>query len=174
MGWVDEMRVGLMGTTRRVWGRRGVKVVQPLQLEREWRYLHLVCDPQQGRLWWGWFYTMDGEATARLVASTREETDLTVLVWDRAPSHRTASVRAVGIPLIEQPPYAPELNPAERVFEHLRAGIEGRVYPSIAEKLYAVEAILEELDADPDRVKRLIGWQWIRTALADVPHDYAA
>ena len=32
VGWADEMRVGLMGTTRRVWGRRGVKVRQRLQL----------------------------------------------------------------------------------------------------------------------------------------------
>lgn len=174
VGWADEMRIGLMGTTRRVWGRRGVKVVQPIQQERDWRYLHLVCDPLGGRLWWGWYYTMDGEATTQLVMATRDETDLAALVWDRAPSHRTASVRAVGLPLIEQPPYAPELNPAERVFEHLRAGIEGRVYPSIAEKLSAVEAMLQELDADPARVKRLIGWQWIRTALADHPTDYAA
>lgn len=37
VGWVDEMRVGLMGTTRRVWGRRGVKVRQRIQLVREWR-----------------------------------------------------------------------------------------------------------------------------------------
>lgn len=174
VGWADEMRVGLMGTTRRVWGKRGVNGVQPLQLERDWRYLHLVCDPLGGRIWWGWYYTMDGEATAKLVAATRDETDLAALVWDRAPSHRDAMVRAVGLPLIEQPPYAPELNPAERVFEYLRAGIEGIVYPSIVEKLSAVEALLEELDADPERVKRLIGWAWIATELDTVPMDYAA
>lgn len=168
------MRVGLMGTMRRVWGKRGIKVVQPLQLERDWRYLHLVCDPVHGRLWWGWYYTMDGEATAKLVAVTRDETDLAALVWDRAPSHRTTEVRAVGMPLIEQPPYAPELNPAEQVVEYLRAGIEGIVYPAIAETLYAVEALLEELDADPERVKRLIGWTWITAELATVPTDYAA
>lgn len=168
------MRTGLMGTTRRVWGRRGKEVVHPIQQERDGHSLHLVCDPLQGRLWWDWCYTMDGEATTTLVTATRDETDLAALVWDRAPSHRTAEVRAGGLPLQEQPPYAPELNPAERVFEHLRAGIEGRVYPSIAEKLYAVEAMLKELDADPARVKRRIDWQWIRTALADVPADYAA
>jgi transposase len=84
VGWADEMRIGLMGTTRRVWGRRGVKVMQPIQQERDWRYLHLVCDPLQGRLWWGWYSTMDGEATTQLVTATRDETDLAALVWDRA------------------------------------------------------------------------------------------
>jgi hypothetical protein len=52
VGWADEMRVGLMGTTRRVSGRRWVKGQQRLQLVREWRYLHLGVDPLQGRLWW--------------------------------------------------------------------------------------------------------------------------
>lgn len=84
-----------------------------------------------------------------LVEATRTETDLAALVWDRAPSHRGATVRAMGLPLIEQPPYAPELNPIERVFEYLRARIEGVSYPTIDAKVAGVEAILAELDADP-------------------------
>jgi hypothetical protein len=122
------MRVGLLGTMRRVWGRRGAKVRQRLQLVREWRYLHLVVDPLAGRLWWFWSHTMQAPVTRTLVDATRAETELAALVWDRAPIHRDATVHTVGLPLIEQPPYAPELNPVERVFEHLRAGIEGKVY----------------------------------------------
>ena len=37
-------------------------------------------------------------------------------------------MRGVGLPLIELPPYSPELNPAERVFEEVRRWIEGKVY----------------------------------------------
>jgi hypothetical protein len=174
VGWADEMRVGLLGTARRVWGRRGVKVQQRLQLVREWRYLHLVVDPLQGRLWWFWSQTMQAPGARALVEATKAETDLAGLVWDRAPSHRDATVRAVGLPLIEQPPYAPELNPAERVFEHLRAGIEGEVYKRIDDKVAAVETILEDLDADPERVKRLTGWQWILETLHQLPQNHAA
>jgi len=174
VGWADEMRVGLIGTTRRVWGRRGVKVRQRLQLVREWRYLHLVVDPLQGRLWWFWSQTMQAPVARTLVEATTTETDLAALVWDRAPSHRDATVREVGLPLIEQPPYAPELNPAERVFEELRAGTEGTVYPTIEAKMEAVEAILQELDADRERVRRLTGWHWIVDALQDLPKDHAA
>lgn len=170
VGWADEMRVGLMGTTRRVWGRRGVKVRQRRQMVREWRYLHLVVDPLQGRLWWFWSHTMQATVARTLVEATTEETDLAALVWDRAPSHRDVTVQEVGLPLIEQPPYAPELNPAERVFEHLRAGIEGVVYACIDDKVAAVEAILQELDADPERVKRLTSWSWITDTLAQQDH----
>ena len=35
LGFADEMRVGLRGMVRRVWGRRGVKVRQRLQLVYE-------------------------------------------------------------------------------------------------------------------------------------------
>jgi hypothetical protein len=70
---------------------------------------------------------------------------------------------------IEQPPYSPELNPAERVFEHLRAQIEGKTYGSLEAKKAAVEAELKKLAADPEKVKRLAGWEWILGAMATIP-----
>jgi len=84
VGWADEMRVGLMGTSRRVWGRRGIKVRQCIQLVREWRYLHLVVDPVAGRLWWFWSHTMQTPMARHRVEATTAETDIVALVWDRA------------------------------------------------------------------------------------------
>ncbi len=49
-GFADEMRVGLRGIVRRVWGRRGVKVRQRLQLVYEWMYLFMVVDGRKGKL----------------------------------------------------------------------------------------------------------------------------
>ena len=55
VGFADEQRIGLRGTTRRVWGRRGVKVRQRLQLRYEWAWLHtmnaadLAIQRQRGR-----------------------------------------------------------------------------------------------------------------------------
>ena len=84
------------------------------------------------------------------------------LVWDRARGHRGSVYSSLRLQRIEQPPYSPELNPAERVFEYLRAEIEGKIYGTIAAKKNAVEAALEKLAADPEKVKRLTGWKWIR------------
>lgn len=174
MGFADEMRVGLRGVTRRVWGRRGVKVRQRLQLVYQWRYLVLAVDGRTGALWWTWDETMRAEDLLPAVDAVREQTPLAALVWDRAPAHRDEQVRAIGLPLIEQPPYSPELNPAERVFEHLRARIEGIVYPSLAAKVAAVDALLDDLDAHPERVRSLAGWRWIDDTLRCLPMEKAA
>jgi hypothetical protein len=167
--WADELRVGLHGMVRRVWGRRGVKVRKRVQLSYRWRYLVLAVDGRSGRVWWNWSETMAADDLIPLVRGMKDTTDLAAVVWDGAPSHRDGRLSRIGLPLIALPPYAPELNPAERVFEELRAAIEGEVYPTLDDKVARVEAILQRWDADPDRVQRLTGWAWIHDAFAGLP-----
>ncbi len=47
--------------------------------------------------------------------------------------------------------------------------VEGRLWDSLHDEMAAVEAFLSELAADPARVRRLAGWEWITTALAGLP-----
>ncbi|MFQ6028417.1 MAG: transposase [Dehalococcoidia bacterium] len=174
LGFADELRVGLRGMVRRVWGRRGVKVRQRLQLTYKWRYLFLVVDGQKGRLHWTWIDSMTAEKVGAAVNGLKHHTDVAALVWDGAPSHRNELVRGVGLPLIPLPPYSPELNPAERVFEEVRRWIEGKVYPFLEDKVKAVEACLSELESKPDCVRRLANWDWIEAAIQKLPAQIAA
>src|SRR5918996_4065621 len=48
--WSDEMGLGLLGQVRGVWGIRGVKIRQKVELKDEWRYLSLAVEVRQGRL----------------------------------------------------------------------------------------------------------------------------
>lgn len=75
----------------------------------------------------------------------------------------------VGFARIFLPPYSPELNPAERIFEELRRDIEGKVYPSLQAKKAAIDHLLRRLKADKTCLKRLIGWDWIQQELAQLP-----
>jgi hypothetical protein len=169
VGFADEQRIGLRGTTRRVWGRRGVKVRQRLQLRYEWAYLFAAVDARAGRIWWDWLETMRAADLRPVLAEVRERGLLDALVWDGAPSHADADIRAVGLPLVGLPPSSPELNPAERLFEEVRRRVEGDVYATLADKIDAVQAFLEELDADPARVRRLCGWDWLIAAQDALP-----
>ena len=162
------MRLGLRGLVRRVWAPRGVEIRQAQVLTYVWRYLALAVNGLTGTLTWSWTTSMKKEAIATVVANW-QQVGLTALVWDGAASHRARLVREVGLPLITQPPAAPELNPAERVFEELRRAIEGRSYPTIEAKMAVVErelAALAALAADPVRIRRLTGWGWIADALS--------
>jgi transposase len=165
LAWADEMRVGLRGLVRRVWAPRGVKVRQAQVLTYVWRYLALAVNGLTGTLRWTWTTSMRKEAIAAVVADW-QTAGLDAVVWDGAASHRATMVRQIGVRLITQPPAAPELNPAERVFEELRRAVEGRTYPTVEAKMAVVDQELQALAADPDRVRRLTGWAWITDALS--------
>jgi hypothetical protein len=165
--WGDEMRVGLIGQVRRVWAPRGVKITQAVEFKHEWAYLNLAINGLEGKLHWDWTSNMKGVSIAPVVQGWATQ-NVQVLVWDRAPGHHGKAYRDVQVKLIEQPPYSPELNPAERIFEHLRAKIEGRVYGDIAAKKAAIEAELQQLAANPEKVKALTGWNWIRESVENL------
>jgi hypothetical protein len=163
--WSDEMRVGLIGQVRRVWASSGVKVVQKVEYKYDYSYLNLAVNGLSGDLLWQWSENMQSASIASVVQAWAAH-NVQCLIWDRARGHRGPAYADIDIQRIEQPPYSPELNPAERVFQYLRDKIEGFIYGSIDTKRAAVERELSALANQPDRVKSLAGWQWIHHSLA--------
>lgn len=162
---VDEMRFGLWGQTRRRWGLRGVKIVQRIQITFAWRYLVLAVNCRQGQLQWEWVNRVRQQDLLPVL----ERWSPDALVWDSASPHKGRQVAQLGIPLIFLPPYAPELDPAERLFREIRREIEGDVYPSLHAKQAAIEQVLRRLAADRQRLLSLIGWDWIQAAHDTLP-----
>jgi hypothetical protein len=158
----DEMRFGLWGHTRKRWGLRGVKIIQPIQIEFAWEYLVLVVDVMRCELRWDWAKRMN--QTHLLPIFKRWLPD--VVIWDGASAHGGKAMGEVGFERISLPPYSPELNPCERVFEWLRGQIEGEVYATLQPKRREIEHHLRRLNADKGRLKSLIAWQWIKDAFA--------
>lgn len=170
------MRVGLVSVVRRVWAPVGVEVRQRVQQVRKWRYLVLAIEVWAGRLWWCWSDTMGSKETASVVLGWQQNTDLEAVVWDGAPSHRSEVVQGLGFPLVQQPAYAPELNPVERLIEELRRAVEGKLYETLEAKVAAIEAELRKWDTDSYRVHRLANWDWIKDNLKQIssPNPIAA
>jgi hypothetical protein len=164
---VDEMHLGLQGRVRRVWASRGVKVVQKVQFVFEWTYLLLGVNPVTGMLIWGWVDSMRQVDLLPALATW----PIDAAIWDSASSHRGKQVAQLPFKRIFQPAYSPELNPAERIFEELRRAVEGVIYETLEAKKQAVELELRQLAADPQRVKRLVGWDWLCAALNSLPHQ---
>jgi transposase len=161
----DELRLGLRGQVRRVLAPRGVKVTQRLQLTYAWAYLLLAVDPRAGTLRWRWLDRL----RAAVLKAVLAEWALDAVVWDGHGAHRAKLLADLPTRRVGLPPYSPELNPAERVFQELRRRLEGRTYPTVADKQAAADAYLVQLAADPDRVRRLCGWPWLTDALDQLP-----
>lgn len=166
-GWYfsDELRFGLWGQVRRRWGVRGVKIVQPKQIEFAWRYLVLAVDVIHLDLKWTWAERMNQVSLKPIF----EQWDLETVIWDGASSHRGQAIAQLPMKRIFLPPYSPELNPAERIFEEVRREIEGFVYASIQAKQHRIDHFLRRLRADKDRLASLVSWGWIVDIFNQLP-----
>ena len=161
----DEMRFGLWGQTRKRWGLRGLPIIQPIQIEFAWQYLVLAVDVLRCKLYWAWADRMNQVSLIPIFGKWNPD----AVIWDGASAHRSKAMGEVEFERIFLPPYSPELNPSERVFEWLRAKIEGEVYRSLQHKRYMLEQHLRHLSSDKDSLRQLIGWQWIQAAFAQLP-----
>jgi DDE superfamily endonuclease len=161
----DELRLGLRGQVRRVLAPRGVKVTQRLQLTYHWAYLLLAVDPRAGTLRWRWLE----RCRAGPIRDTLAVWAPSAIIWDGHGAHRAKLLADLPTTRVRLPPYSPELNPAERVFEEIRRRTEGRLYDTVADKQARTEAYLADLAADPARVRHLCGWSWLTAALDALP-----
>jgi transposase len=68
--------------------------------------------------------------------------------------------------LLKLPPYAPELNPIEHVWDELREKyFHNRVFDSLdALELHLMKA-LRELESDSSRLCSIVAWSWIMEAI---------
>ena len=166
-GWYfsDEMRFGLWGQVRRRWGIRGVKIIQPKQIVYAWRYLVLAVDVIHLDLKWTWADRMN-QASLKPIF---QQWDLETVIWDGASSHRGQDIGQLSMNRIFLPPYSPELNPAERIFEEVRREIEGVVYPSLQAKQHRIDQFLRRLRADKKRLASLVSWDWIVDIFNQLP-----
>ncbi len=160
----DEMRFGLWGQVRKRWGLRGVKIIQPIQIEFAWEYLVLAVDVVRCQLRWSWADRMNQVSLIPIFEKWMPD----AVIWDGASAHRGKAMGEVGFARIFLLPYSPELNPCERVFEWLRGKIEGEVYRSLKHKHYVIEQHLRRLNADKAKLRQLIAWQWIQEAFAQI------
>ena len=91
-----------------------------------------------------------------------------VMVLDGAGWHASGQLRPpANIRLLSLPPYAPELNPVEHVWDELREKrFHNRVFDSIdALEDHLVIALLN-LENSPVRVKGITAWDWIINAMS--------
>lgn len=89
------------------------------------------------------------------------------MVLDGAGWHKSKDlVIPEGMELAALPPYCPDLNPQEQVWEELREKAFGnRVFASLKAVTDAAARGLQRIEANPEALKRLAGREWILESL---------
>lgn len=88
-----------------------------------------------------------------------------VVIWDGAGWHQTGTrVKLPGnIVVLPLPPYAPELNPMENVWEYLRANkLSARVWDGYDAILEACKEAWNWLITDPQRIRSIGTREWAK------------
>jgi len=119
----DESRFGLKTITRRVLTALGVKPIGAVQWIFKSFYLYGAVEPLTGENFFLEFSHLDADCFQLFLNQFSEAypNSLNVLQLDNAPFHLAKKIEIPkNIVLIFQPPYSPELNPVERVWESFK------------------------------------------------------
>ena len=118
-------RVGQQGTLTRVWAKRCSRPRAPRDTRYEWPYLFGAVCPSRGTaagLVLPFVNTDAMNAHLAEIARTVAPGAHAILVLDGAGWHSSKTLAVPdNISLLPLPPYSPELNPVENVWQYLRA-----------------------------------------------------
>lgn len=164
--WVqDEMRFGLQSVVRRAWGKSGVRIVKPVQQRYEWGYVYGALEVGGEGAEFSYLPTVSKEATALHLEqiSASDPHSIHVLIWDGAGFHHRDGEEAVpdNIRLLPLPPYSPELNPIEKLWDIVKDGICNRLYDDLETLEEKITERIRPYWEDAKRVKSLIGDGWM-------------
>jgi len=168
----DEARVGQQGTLTYVWAETGTRPRAPKDLRYEWAYLFGAVCAERGV---GAALVMprcDAEAMTLHLAEIGQAVAAgahALVVLDGAGWHQNGGRLKVpeNISLLHLPPYSPELNPVENVWDYLRANkLSNSVfdtYDTIVDRCCAAWTWLADT---PDRIRSIAATSWIKTVTA--------
>ena len=161
----DEGRFGLLGRPRRCWAPRHVRPVVGARLERKFTYSFAAVSPHDGVMDSLVLPWVDAEMMSLFLATVaaRHVNEFIVMVMDQAGWHIAGDlVVPQNMRVVYLPPYSPELNPAEHLWESLRENHFGN---TVASDLDAVEKALvkglRSMETDLPRTQKLTGFDWI-------------
>ena len=161
----DEARFGRMVRIRRCWAPASLRPVVCNGYERQFVYVYGAVSPMEGELDWMICREMNTQRMAEFLAqvSAAHAEEFMVMVVDGASSHvAKALVIPENIRLLRLPPYAPELNPQEHVWDELREKeFPNRVYASLDGVIKQLEDGLPRLASSNAVLQSLTAWPWI-------------
>ena len=163
----DESRVGLLSVQGRKLTGFGIKPVGLSQWEFRYRWLYGLVEPRSGEAFVLEFSHLDSHCFERFLEqfALQYPEELHVIQVDNAGAHCAHHLQIPdNVLLLHQPPYCPEVNAIERLWEEVRRDFAWRRWEDLAELQESISRWVKDLSRE--RVKSLTGWDWLLEGLA--------
>jgi transposase len=165
----DEARFGRIADVRRCWCPKPFRPVCQAMLTQEYTYAYAAVSVLDGALDTLILPHVNGTCMQLFLdeVGRRHPDDRIVMVLDGAGWHQNGSLKCPdNIRLLPLPPYSPELNPVEHLWDELREkAFHNRVFKSIDALEDHLEINLRTMENDHDRVHSIVAWPWIINSL---------
>jgi hypothetical protein len=164
----DEARVGQQGTLTRIWARRGTRPRAPRDRRYAWAYLFGAVCPERATGAGLVLPYANAEAMGLHLAEISRHIAQgahAVLVLDGAGWHGASDLAIPdNLTLLPLPPYSPELNPVENVWQYLRQNqLSLRVWPDYDAIVETCCQAWNALMAMPERLASITRRDWAKT-----------
>ena len=165
----DEARFGRISDVRRCWAPFPMRPMCRGMLTHEYTYAYGAVDVVSGEFDSLILPQVNTGCTQLFLdeVAARHPVNRIIMVLDGAGWHRSVTLRPPpNMRLLSLPPYAPELNPVEHIWDELR---EKYFHNKTFDSIEALEDQLSEgllaLEQDISRVQSIVAWDWIINAL---------
>lgn len=163
----DESRFGLHTIIGRLITACGIKPIGQYYWLFKAFWLYGAVEPLTGESFFLQFSHVDTKCYQRFLDefSRAYPDSLNVLQVDNGRFHKGKDlVVPENVILLFQPPYCPELNPTERLWEHLKANLKWASFKTLAQLQTKVDQLLAELT--PEITASITGYSFILDALS--------
>ena len=165
----DEARVGQQGTLARLWAPKGSRPSAPKDCRYAWTYIFgAVCPARATGAALVMPYANTEAMNAHLAEISRHVSTgaHAILVLDGAGWHGSKDlVVPDNITLMTLPPYSPELNPVENIWQFLRQNrLANRVFESYDAIVDACCGAWNALIGIPEQIVSIASRSWARVS----------
>ena len=165
--WVaDESRFGLHTQSRRCWALRGQRVVRAQEQRYEWEYVYGALEVVEGLAQFQFLPSVSLELSRgflQQIAASDVQAEH-VVIWDQAGFHpRPGDTHLPArIHLLPLPPYSPELNPVEGLWDQTQDVTCNRHFADLDHLEETLTQALRPFWETPTRVLSLVH-HWLHT-----------
>jgi hypothetical protein len=161
----DEARFGRIAESRRCWCPKPERPVCPGMVSREYTYAYGAVSIADGR--WDSLILPHVNTDCMQIFLDEIPSDRIVMVLDGAGWHKGKALKIPqNMKLLPLPPYSPELNPVENIWEEPREKyFHNRVFSSLDAGEEQLLHGLKHLESNPEITQSIASCPWIINAV---------